>query len=289
MRSNILSFEEIIRIVKIFAKLGVSKIRLTGGEPLLRKDITTLISQLNSIDNIKDIPISTNAHLLEKFALDLKKSGAQRLNISLDSLDKKRFADITRDGDLTIVLQGIEKALEVGLKVKINMVVLENFNEDEIENMLVFCQNKKLELRFIETMPIGSAGVKMMGSHYPKEKIIKRIEKYFNKTLTPIKSSSSSGPASMFQVDDFKVGIISAVSENFCSSCNRVRLTSKGRLILCLGQENSISLRDMIREGKNDTQITDKIIQAISLKPEKHFFNENINHIEVRNMVSIGG
>ena len=291
-RLDVLRFEEIVRVVKIFASLGISKVRLTGGEPLLRKNIIELISALGEIDGIKDLPLSTNAHLLTQHAVALKQAGVNRVNISLDSLNKARFKEITRGGDLNQVLAGIDQALAAGLTpVKINMVVMADYNDGEIESMLDFCFDKNIEARFIETMPIGMPGVEIMAKHYPKEKILARIKKHSNSELIGKKNSKTAGPASQFEIANTgqSFAVISAVSDHFCASCNRVRLSAKGDFILCLGQEDSLSLKSLIRQGYSDKTIREHILRAIVVKPEKHNFNEDIHHIDTRHMVAMGG
>ncbi len=291
-RIDILSYEEIARIVDIFANLGVYKVRITGGEPLLRKDIIKLVELIKKNNKITDIPLSTNAHLLPKLANQLKQAGINRANISIDSLQAKRFYDITRGGDLATVLQGIDSAIAADIKpIKLNMVVMRGVNDDEIEAMVDYAINKGIDIRFIETMPIGVAGIEALSQHYTQAQIHTRLEAHLPNHLTPIVAKASDGPASCFKIKgtQSQVGVISAVSNHFCATCNRVRLTAKGQLILCLGQENSLSLKDMMRNGDSDEIITQAIIKAIGLKPEKHDFVENIHNIELRNMVEMGG
>ena len=292
-RDEILSYEEITRIVRIFSELGVRKVRLTGGEPLLRKDILHLVKLLGGISKITDMPISTNAHLLDKIAHKLKLSGVNRVNISLDSLKQNIFQRITRGGDLQKVISGIDAAIEAGMSpVKLNMVVMKDVNDDEIEQMLDFAVHRGVDMRFIETMPIGLPGIDATTSnHYPEREILKRIKVHFPGQVLRSESKTDDGPARNFTIKNThsKVGIISAVSHNFCDSCNRVRLTSKGRLVLCLGQENSVSLRDAMRDCKSDEQIKQIIIKAIDNKPKRHEFNTSINNVDTRQMVEIGG
>lgn len=291
-RLDILSYEEISRLVGIFANLGVYKVRITGGEPLLRKDIVQLIGLINQHKTITDIPLSTNAHLLPNLAQQLVDAGINRANISIDSLDETRFKTITRGGDLNQVLAGIEAAILAGMQpIKLNMVVMRGFNDDEIEAMVDFAMDKNIDIRFIETMPIGKSGIEALNQHYPQAQIQTRLEAHLGKRLSPVVSTQSQGPARNFAIANSvsQVGIISAVSNNFCTDCNRVRLTAKGDLILCLGQENSISLKDMMRAGKDDKTIEEAIIKAIGLKPEKHDFIANKHNIELRNMVEMGG
>ncbi len=291
-RDEILSYEEIVRVVNIFATLGVYKVRLTGGEPLLRKDIVKLVGLINANPNIQDIPLSTNAHLLEKYAKPLYDAGVNRANISIDSLDETRFRTITRGGDLNKVLQGIDAAIAVGMSpIKLNMVVMRWVNDDEIEAMVDFAISKGIEVRFIETMPIGQSGIEALSQHYTQAQIETRLQAYLPNQLTATPSAPSDGPAQNLHIanTNSNIGVISAVSNHFCATCNRLRLTAKGLLILCLGQENSLSLRDLLRAGKTDEQIRQAIIKAVQLKPEKHDFVENLNNIELRNMVEMGG
>lgn len=291
-RNEVLSYEEIAKIVRLFSELGVTKVRLTGGEPLLRKDLLKLAIMLGKIPNITDIPLSTNAHLLAPIADKLKVAGISRMNISIDSLDNKRFAEITRGGDLDKVIQGIDSAIQAGVNpIKINMVVMRGVNDDEIESMIDFAIGRKIDVRFIETMPIGAAGIGVLDQHYSEADILKRIRAHLPSRLTAIKPQQTAGPSKDYSIKntDSSVGVISAVSNNFCSSCNRVRLTVKGRLILCLGQKNSVSLRDVLRAGMSDEAIKSIIIDAVNYKPEKHEFDTNINNINSAQMVEIGG
>jgi cyclic pyranopterin phosphate synthase len=291
-RNEILSYEEIAKIVRLFSELGVTKVRLTGGEPLLRKDILSLAVMLGDIPTINDIPISTNAHLLAPIASQLKSAGINRANISIDSLDKERFNQITRGGDLDKVIQGIDTAIKSGMNpIKLNMVVMRGVNDDEIEAMLDFATERKVDIRFIETMPIGTAGIDTVDHHYSEADILNRIHAHLPDRLITIKSKQTAGPAKGYLIENThsSVGTISAVSNNFCSGCNRVRLTAKGRLILCLGQKNSISLRDALRSGMSDDDIKDIIVNAVNKKPERHEFDTDIDNISSAQMVEIGG
>jgi cyclic pyranopterin phosphate synthase len=284
----LLTYEEITRVVNIFTELGVSKVRLTGGEPLLRRDILSLTTGLGKL-GLKDLPISTNGHLLPGLAKDLKESGVTRVNISLDTLKADRFKEITGVDGLSEVLAGINSALLEGLgPVKINMVVMKGVNDDEIEDMMRFCLVRGLHLRFIETMPIGSAGISAVDHHYSEEEILNRLSKY---DLKRTKSEKTAGPAKNYKVGntDITVGVISAVSNSFCGTCNRVRLTAKGELVLCLGQGRTFSLRDAIRSGKTDEEVKDLIKKAVLNKPKEHYFNIDVENIIDAQMVTIGG
>ena len=291
-KSQVLTFEEIARIVRLFAELGVTKVRLTGGEPLLRKDILDLTRMLGEIPGLSDIPLSTNAHLLPAMALKLKNHGINRANISIDSLIPERFKEITRDGDLETVINGIDAAISVGMKpIKLNMVVMKGTNDDEIESMIEFAINRGLDLRFIETMPIGLAGIEAVDRHLSEKDILDRVYSAYGDRLISQDSKQTDGPAKALKIKgtNTSIGTISAVSNNFCSSCNRVRLTAKGELILCLGQKDSVSLRDAIRSGKEDQEVKQLILNAITKKPEKHFFDSVVDNISNRQMVEMGG
>jgi cyclic pyranopterin phosphate synthase len=291
-REDILSYEDIEKIVQLFAQLGIIKVRLTGGEPLLRRGIAKIAKLISRIDGINDVPLSTNAHLLAKFAGKLYQNGINRVNISIDSLIPERFEKVTRGGDLSEVIKGIDAAIQAGMHpIKINMVAMRGVNEDEIESMIDFAIDKSIDIRFIETMPIGSAGIEALTQHISKKDILAKINKHLNNQLTSIASNKTAGPAHNFKIKgtNSTVGIISAVSNNFCQTCNRIRLTAKGDLILCLGQQDSISLRDAVRSDLTDNEIKSMIINAINKKPEKHEFNSVIDNISNRQMVEIGG
>lgn len=291
-KQDILSYEDIQRIVSIFAQLGVSKIRLTGGEPLVRRGIAKIAKLISAVDGIDDLALSTNAHLLAKFADKLYQNGVNRVNISMDSLHPEKFKKITRGGDLKLVIKGIEAALKTGMHpIKINAVAMRGVNDDEIEALIDFAIEKGLDMRFIETMPIGLAGIEASSQHISEQEILSRVKKHLKGRLVPIKPGKTDGPACNYKIidSDSSVGIISAVSNHFCQTCNRVRLTAKGELILCLGQKDSISLRDMARSGLSDEEIKRNIIDTINKKPEKHEFNYSIDNISNRQMVEIGG
>ncbi|SMN16222.1 Molybdenum cofactor biosynthesis protein MoaA [uncultured Candidatus Thioglobus sp.] len=291
-REDILSYEDIQRIVRLFAELGITKVRLTGGEPLIRRGIVKIASLISSVPGITDVPLSTNAHLLEKFAHKLHKNGVNRVNISIDSLIAKKFEEITRGGDINEVIKGIDAAIAAGMNpIKINVVAMRGVNDDEIESMIDFAIEKGIDIRFIETMPIGNAGIEALAQHMSEQDILAKITQHLEGRLTPLISKKTDGPASNFKIDGTKstIGIISAVSNHFCDTCNRVRLTAKGDLILCLGQEDSISLKDAVHSDLSDEEIKQLIINAINKKPEKHVFNSVVDNISNRQMVEIGG
>lgn len=290
--SEYLSFDELTKIIAAFVDLGITKVRITGGEPLVRKGVPEFVAQIHKLDGLQEIALSTNAHFLDKYAKDLKTAGLDRCNISIDTLKPKLFEHITRGGDLNKVLAGVDAGIAAGLKpMKFNCVVMQGTNDSEIEAMVDFGIKKSIEVRFIEIMPIGSAGISLMDQHYPMDKILARIKAHVGTDLIPTTEKSHAGPAKNFFIkgSNAKIGVISAVSQHFCEACNRVRLTSTGVLALCLGQEHSIDLRSPVREGVSHEELKDIIVKAMLKKPERHFFNENVHNIEFKQMVSLGG
>jgi len=290
---KLLSFEEMTRLVRLFTELGVSKLRLTGGEPLVRRRLVDFVRQLQQLSGLADISLSTNGHLLQRFAGPLKAAGVSRVNISLDSIDADNFRRITRNGDLQQVSLGIDAALAAGMTpVKINMVVMKGVNDHEIGSMLDYALERGLELRFIETMPVGEAGRRVMDLHYPAAQILQRVRERFGARLIPVKGSKGAGPARYYQLAESpaRVGVISAVSRHFCEGCNRVRLTARGELVLCLGHENRISLRESLSAGCSDEQIKQLILAAIAIKPQRHDFqHQDKTRVQMNSMSSLGG
>ncbi len=283
-----LNFDEIERVVAAFASLGVSRIRLTGGEPLARPDITSLIARIAAIPAIDDLSLSTNATLLAHTARPLKEAGISRINVSLDTLRADRFSTITGGGELQPVLDGLAAAREAGLApVKINMVAMRGINDDEFADMVRYCGDNNFTLRLIETMPVGSGG-QMASEHYLDLNTVRRqLSDTFN--MVP-GAMPGGGPARYMQVVDsnLKVGFITPISQHFCETCNRVRLSAEGVLYLCLGQEHSVDLRPLLRSGASDEVLQAAIIKALALKPAQHDFNEQPEKI-VRFMSKLGG
>ncbi len=287
-----LTFAEIIRILKIFLNLGVRHLRITGGEPLTRKNILTLIQQIGKLPQLEDLSLSTNATRLEAFAVPLYAAGVKRLNVSLDSLDPSVFQKITK-GKLEKVLAGLAAAKSAGFApIKINTVLLKDINDHEIIALAKFCLENDFILRLIETMPMGSNGLESKEKHYVSlEEVKKDLAKHF--TLLPT-TVYGAGPAKYFQLLDQKsnqtttIGLITPLSQHFCATCNRLRLSADGVLYLCLGQDNSLNLREMLRNQASDEDLCNAILQAIALKPEKHEFNEKPEQI-LRFMSFTGG
>jgi len=282
-----LTYDEIIRVIAAFSDLGVNRVRITGGEPLVRKNLPELVSRLHRIPGVNDLSLSTNAVQLSKHAESLKQAGLSRLNVSLDSLDPKRFKSIT-GGKLEKVLAGLQAAKMAGFKpIKINMVMMNGINEDEVNNMVQFCIDHDFTLRFIETMPIGDTG-RSATDHYISLDVIKsRLEEKFDMMSGVMPGG---GPAKYMQVagTDLRIGFITPISQHFCESCNRVRLSVDGILYLCLGQNDKVELRPLLRKGIGDDELRDVILHAISLKPERHFFNDKPGQV-VRFMSMTGG
>ena len=283
-----LSFNEIERVMRAFGELGVHRVRLTGGEPLLRKRLPELARRLAALPGIEDLSLSTNATLLSQQAQALRDAGVARLNVSLDTLKPERFARITGGTSLEQVLAGLQAATAAGFyPIKINMLALKGINDDEFENMVEFCLAHDLTLRFIETMPMGKAGLEASRHYLDLQEVQKRLaEKYdLIPTLVP-----GGGPARYFRVNGSKlrIGFITPISRHFCASCNRVRLAVNGTLYLCLGQEHKFELRPLLRAGIGDAELKAALVTAIRRKPERHEFREKPHHV-VRFMSVTGG
>jgi cyclic pyranopterin phosphate synthase len=282
-----LTSDEIERVVAQFAALGVQHIRLTGGEPLVRKELPEIARRITSLPGIEELSLSTNASRLAAHAETLREAGVGRLNISLDSLQEETFKRIT-GSRLQPVLDGIEAASATGFKpIKINMVIMRGINDHEVEAMIDYCQRHALALRFIETMPVGDGGRHASEHYLPLTEIEERLQQRHRLSPAALRGS---GPARYFQVDDSElvVGFITPQSQHFCETCNRVRLSVTGDLHLCLGQEDRLELRPLLRSGASDESIQQAIRQAIARKPERHQFNEAPTAI-LRPMSALGG
>jgi cyclic pyranopterin phosphate synthase len=284
---NWLRFDEIERIVAAFAELGVKRIRLTGGEPLVRKNLPQLASRLVVLPGIEDLSLSTNATLLQRQAGELREAGISRINISLDTLRPERFREIT-GGSLASVLDGLMAAKAAGFApIKINMLALRDINDDEFEAMVEFCLEHDFTLRFIETMPVGSTGRSASDNYLDLQTVRQRLEQSFE--LLP-GVMPGGGPARYVQVrgTNLRIGFITPISQHFCATCNRVRLAVDGTLYLCLGQEHHYPLRPLLRRGISDIGLRDAIIEALALKPERHEFHDKPGQV-MRFMSMTGG
>jgi cyclic pyranopterin phosphate synthase len=281
-----LSFDEIERVIGAFARLGVSKIRLTGGEPLLRRNLPDLAHRLSAIDGVKDLSLSTNATQLAKHAVELKKAKISRLNISLDSLNPENFNQIVRRDCLDQVLAGLMAAKDAGFSpIKINMVVMAGVNDNEIDDMVAFCIQHDFTLRMIEAMPMGETGRNTQ--YLDLQPVKERLQQRFG-LIDGVMAGG--GPARYLKSPDgaFTVGFITPMSQHFCDTCNRVRLSVDGTLYMCLGQDESLALRPLLRAGISDDELVAAIRAAIELKPERHEFREKPGQV-VRFMSLTGG
>lgn len=282
-----LRFDEIERVIGAFAKLGVSRVRLTGGEPLVRRDLPVLAGMLSRLPGIDDLSISTNAVLLARQAASLKDAGISRVNVSLDTLHPERFRKIT-GGRLEPVLAGLMAAKAAGFApIKINMLALRGINDDEFEAMVAFCLEHDFTLRFIETMPVGSTGRDACQHYLELDAVRRRLAKSFD--LVP-GVMPGGGPARYVRVagTGLRIGFITPMSQHFCATCNRVRLAVDGTLYLCLGQDHRYQLRPLLRQGISDAGLKDAIIEALALKPERHEFLDKPGQV-VRFMSMTGG
>jgi len=283
MHGDILRYEEIIRVIKVAARLGVSKIRLTGGEPLTRRNIALLISLIKNIQGIKDLSMTTNGILLEKYAHQVADAGLDRINVSLDSLREERYRQITRGGELSSVLKGIDAAVQAGLKpVKINMVPIRGFNDDEILSFAEMTLNTEYQVRFIECMPSSNVDFWSPAKYMTTDEIKKIIEPLG--PLTPVRVRKK-GPSKYFRFKGAKgvLGFISALTHHFCHDCNRLRLTADGKLRPCLFSETEIDLRSALRRSTSDDEIERLLRLSIAVKPDGHRIGSRQN-IPVRDV-----
>jgi cyclic pyranopterin phosphate synthase len=290
-RAEVLSLEELYRVGAAFAALGVKKIRLTGGEPLVRHNVMHLVEQLGALDSLDELVITTNGSQLDRFAGPLQAAGVRRINISLDSLDADKFRRITRTGDLAQVLKGIDAARAAGFeRIKLNTVIMKGRNEEEILDLVDFSLDKGLDISFIEEMPLG-----LIDDHdraltfCSSDEVRDVISSRYSLTAT---TEQTGGPSRYWAVDgsDSRVGFISPHSHNFCHLCNRVRVTVEGRLLLCLGNEHSMDLRALLRDPSvDDEALQQALVKAMDLKPEKHHFDLDEQTDIVRFMNTTGG
>ena len=272
-KQDVLSLEELDRLCNTFIELGVKKLRITGGEPLVRKNIMELFNKLGSKlgKGLDELTLTTNGSQLEKYAKDLLKSGVRRINVSLDSLDINKFKKITKFGDFNKVIKGIMTAKDVGLKIKINTVALKGINDNEILNLVNWCGTNKFALTFIEVMPMGEIGEKRVDQYMPLTDVKSMIQTKYSLSKDPLKTS---GPATYVHCHetDQKIGFITPHTHNFCELCNRVRVTCSGEMYMCLGQQDKAGLKTPLRKSENNKILKDTIYEAISRKPKGHDF-----------------
>lgn len=283
-----LNFNEIEMVVRAFTELGTSRIRLTGGEPLVRHGIEQLAIQLSTLPGLTDLSLSTNATRLAKLAPTLFDAGIRRINVSLDSLRPERFRQITK-GKLERVLSGLQRAKEVGFEpIKINTVLMRGVNDDEILDLANYCISNGFTLRFIETMPIGATGLNASDYYVSLQNVRDTLAQHFN--LIADINGQGGGPARYWRSADGKtsIGFITPMSQHFCETCNRVRVSAEGTLYLCLGQDQKVELRPLLRDNISLEDLKQVIVDAIRLKPERHEFLDKPSQV-VRFMAATGG
>ena len=292
-KPQVLSLEEIYRVASAFVGMGVSKLRLTGGEPLVRNNILSLVQRLGALPGLKQLALTTNGSQLQRLAGRLREAGVNRINISLDSLNARKFRSLTRHGNLDQVLAGVDAAVAEGFdRVRLNAVILKGRNEDEVLDLVDYAHDRGVDIAFIEEMPLGlidehDRALSFMSSEELRSLIGQRYQ-----LTAQGDPAGNAGPARYYSTDggDSLVGFISPHSHNFCHLCNRVRVTAEGRLLLCLGNEHSADLRAVLRSADNsDEQLRQAIVQAMDLKPERHYFNLDDEPEIVRFMNTTGG
>ncbi|MFT6393746.1 MAG: cyclic pyranopterin phosphate synthase [Methylophilaceae bacterium] len=273
-RNDVLSLEECARIVNVFVQLGVNKVRITGGEPLVRKNALWLFDKIGQLDGLDELVVTTNGSQLSKQADGLKKSGVKRINISVDSLNAERFKAITRTGDLNKVLAGIDSAIATGFEgIKLNTVLMRGTNDDEVFDLVQFAIDKQIDISFIEEMPLGDVNHVRENTFVSNADTLKQLKSKYSLLSS---TESTGGPAKYWRVTDTqtKIGFISPHSHNFCESCNRVRITCQGELYLCLGQEDKVELMPLLRAHPNDdAPLIEAIINSMKVKPKGHDFD----------------
>jgi cyclic pyranopterin phosphate synthase len=282
---SLLTWEEILRIATCMATLGIQKVKLTGGEPLLREGIFSGIKALKKIQGIKEVTLTTNGFLLEDYIEELVNTGIRSINISLDTLKRDRFLEMTKVDGLDKVLRGMRKAINVGCKVKLNVVAMQSVL-GELKEMISLAKSESIAIRFIEPMPIGRS---QEAESISKEKLISEIEKEFGE-IVPLNEKQGNGPATYWKVEGLQgvIGYIGALSHCFCDTCNRVRITPTGFLKPCLYYKEGIDLKTLVREGIDDTQLIRRIENIIYHKPKQHAFGQETEK-DSRWMSQIGG
>ncbi len=290
-RAQILSLEEIERLARLFVSLGVRKIRLTGGEPLVRRGIVDLCARISALPGLRELVMTSNGSQLVKMAEPLAAAGVKRLNISLDSLDAERFKAITRTGELRQVLDGIEAARAAGFeRIKLNTVVLKGRNHDEVPALTDYALSRGLDITFIEEMPLGEVGRERGEAYCSSDEVRAMLSERYRLLDS---TESSGGPARYLRVEgypDSRIGFISPHSHNFCDTCNRVRLTTEGRLLLCLGHENALDMRRLLRQHPgDDAPVREALERALLYKPARHEFSVDGEVQVLRFMNATGG
>lgn len=298
-RERLLTFEEICRLVSVMAGMGVRRVRLTGGEPTLRKDLVDLVAQLADIPGIGEIAMTSNAHLLDTMAAPLARAGLSSINISLDTLEAGPFAQLTRRGDVARVIRGIDASIAAGLRVSTNAVALKGINDTEVVALCEFAWNRGILPRFIEPMPMSSGGAFEAESQLSAAQIRATLAAHYGEELVPEGSEVGKGPARYWCVgqpgaNERRVGIISAMSEHFCSTCNRLRLSATGQLHTCLAHDDALDLKALLRAGSEGDRVSDTTLElaireALHLKRPGHEFDPSGTGGPAKHMISIGG
>ena len=294
-KADLLTLEELDKMCSAFISQGVEKLRITGGEPLVRRNIMEFFESISrhlKTGELKELTLTTNGSQLHRFAEKLSEIGIKRINVSLDTLNEQKFSKITRWGRLSQVLNGIDAALAAGIKIKINTVALKDFNEDELEVLVQWCANRKMDLTFIEVMPMGDIGNEnRLNQYWPLSDLRKKLSETWTLYDT---DEQTGGPARYVRLNETgqKIGFITPMTHNFCESCNRVRLTCTGELYQCLGQEDQVDLRKILRNHSDTKPLIQAIHNAISKKPKGHDFDysrQSISGQMTRHMSHTGG
>jgi cyclic pyranopterin phosphate synthase len=291
-KKDLLTLDELDRLCSAFVAKGVRKLRLTGGEPLVRKNIMHLVRSIGrhiESGHLDELTLTTNGSLLSRFGQELFDAGVRRVNVSLDTLDPQKFREITRWGDFTKVMEGIDAAQKAGLKIKLNVVALQGFNEDDIPDMMRFAHGRGMDLTVIETMPMGEIEEGRTDRYLPLSVLRETLEKQFTFRELPFKTG---GPARYVEVAETggRMGFIKPMTHNFCEGCNRVRLTCTGVLYMCLGQNDAADLRDVLRESNDPAHLPAAIDEAIARKPKGHdFIIDRNNRPAVSRHMSVTG
>lgn len=290
-RAQVLTLDEIALVTRAFVEMGVEKVRLTGGEPLVRRDIDWLVEQTSALPGLRELAMTTNGAGLVKHAQRLREAGLDRLNVSLDTLDAERFRRLTRTGELSRVLEGLQAARKAGFeRIKLNAVIMKGRNDDEVLDLVEFARAEGFDLSFIEEMPLGDISDHTRDETFCSSDEVKAIIEERHELIPT--TESTLGPSRYFRMSDSqsRIGFISPHSHNFCSTCNRVRVTAEGRLLLCLGNEHSVDLRAVLRQHPGDLDALKRaIVAALPLKPERHHFTTDGDVQIVRFMNMTGG
>lgn len=275
---DLLTYEEILKITKLSTQLGVKKVRLTGGEPLVRKGVLEFIKNLKKIEGIEDLALTTNGVYLNKNAQYLYEHGVRRLNISLDSLNRQKFLEITKRDEFDDVFMGIKKAQQIGFKIKLNVVAMKGINSDEFNDFALFAIKNNIQVRFIEFMPLGKKSSWSKDRFISSDNIINQLQSQYK--LSPSDSTQHTGPAKIYTITSSdgtsgEVGFISPLSHHFCEQCNRLRLTSEGNLRSCLLNDNETNLKELLRGGCSDDELLEVIKDTVRKKPKGHSIDQN--------------